>query len=244
MFYINTDQNIFTGNEQMKERIIKYKGKAIDVYFTVDRCTHVSECVRGAPKVFDPSRTPWIDVDAADPDKVAEVVLRCPTGALHFKRKDNGFEEAIPDRNQIDVCKNGPLYVKGDIEIRNDDNTLTLEDTRIALCRCGSSKIKPLCDGSHIFSFMDQSEFVKRKTEGKQGHGKLIVTLNQNGPYALSGPIEVRELNGSVLFRGNRVMLCRCGASKEMPFCDGSHRKINFKTSEKIVLYKKTKDPF
>jgi uncharacterized Fe-S cluster protein YjdI/CDGSH-type Zn-finger protein len=228
----------------MKERIMKYNGKAIDVYFTVDRCTHVSECVRGAPEVFDPLRRPWIDADAADPDKVAEVVMRCPTGALHFKRKDNGFEEAIPDKNQIDVCRNGPLWIRGDIEIRNFDDTLILEDTRIALCRCGASTIKPICDKSHMFTFMDQSEFTQRKIEEKEERGKLIVTLNKNGPYALSGPIEVRELNGPVLFRGRRVILCRCGASKKMPFCDSSHREIDFKTGEKIILYKKTKDPF
>ena len=226
----------------MKERIIKYKGKAIDVFFTVDRCTHVSECVRGAPEVFNPLRTPWIDADAADPDKVAEVVMRCPTGALHFRRKDNGFEETIPDKNQIDVCKSGPLWIKGDIEIRNYDDTLVLEDTRIALCRCGSSKIKPLCDNGHMFTFRDQSEFIQRKIDEKEERGKLMITLNQNGPYALSGPIEIRELNGAILFRGRQVILCRCGASKKMPFCDGSHQRIHFKTDRKIVLINRKND--
>jgi uncharacterized Fe-S cluster protein YjdI/CDGSH-type Zn-finger protein len=231
-----------TGDSKMRERTVKYKGKSIDVYFTVDRCTHVSECVWGAPEVFDSSRTPWIDADAADPDKVAEVVMRCPTGALHFKRKDGGFEEAVPDLNQIDVCRNGPLWIRGDIEIRNFDDTIILTDTRIALCRCGSSEIKPLCDKSHMFSFDDQPEYVKGKTEGGEERGKLIIKLNQNGSYALNGPIEIRELNGSVLFQGDRVTLCRCGASKKMPFCDESHQRIHFKTDRKIVLFNRKND--
>jgi CDGSH-type Zn-finger protein/uncharacterized Fe-S cluster protein YjdI len=226
----------------MKERTVRYKGKCIDIYFTVDRCTHVEACVRGAPRVFDPLRKPWIDADAADPDKVAEVVLRCPTGALHFKRKDGGFEESIPEKNQISVCKNGPLWVRGDIEIQNFDGSVILTDTRVALCRCGASKIKPLCDESHLFAFKDQPEFKKGNTEGGEERGKLIITLNQNGPYAINGPIEIRGQDGEVLSRSNRTVLCRCGASKKMPFCDSAHQKIGFKTDSKIVLYHQEKD--
>ncbi len=107
----------------MKERIIKYKGRYIDIYFTVDRCTHVAECILGSPEVFNASRRPWIVADAAEPDKVAEVIQRCPTGALHFKRKDGGAEEAVPAGNTVRICRHGPLYLKGDLKIKNFDGS-------------------------------------------------------------------------------------------------------------------------
>ncbi|MFM9921299.1 CDGSH iron-sulfur domain-containing protein [Lacisediminihabitans sp. H27-G8] len=47
-------------------------------------------------------------------------------------------------------CPNGPLLVRGNIELV-DENGVTIPHTRstIALCRCGVSTIKPFCDGSH-----------------------------------------------------------------------------------------------
>jgi hypothetical protein len=41
------------------------------------------------------------------------------------------------------------LYLRGNLNLHTEDGTLLLHDTRMALCRCGASKNKPLCDGSH-----------------------------------------------------------------------------------------------
>jgi uncharacterized Fe-S cluster protein YjdI len=49
------------------------------------RCGHYAACVRGLPQVFDPTRRPWIRADLADAQAVAEVVRRCPAGALHYR---------------------------------------------------------------------------------------------------------------------------------------------------------------
>lgn len=51
---------------------------------------------------------------------------------------------------RIVVCPNGPLLVRGDVDIVDDDGA-PVERTRatVALCRCGASAIKPWCDGSH-----------------------------------------------------------------------------------------------
>ena len=223
----------------MKERIIRYPGKTIDVYFTVYRCTQVAECIRGAPEVFNKDRAPWIIADAAEPDKVAGVVMRCPTGALHFKRKDGGDLEPFPDMNTIDICRDGPYYVRGDIKIRNYDNTRILRDTRIALCRCGVSQIKPLCDNTHkTMGFRDLRNFTKRKGKNDRSIGKIVVTLKKNGPLELNGPVEIRDPEGDVCFRGHHTHLCRCGNSDRIPFCDGSHSESDFITDENIILYR------
>jgi uncharacterized Fe-S cluster protein YjdI len=60
----------------------EYKNGRIVVRFNEYLCGHAGECVRGLPLVFDPSRDPWIDVSAASPEAIADVIRRCPTGAL------------------------------------------------------------------------------------------------------------------------------------------------------------------
>lgn len=60
----------------------RYTGAAIDVTFDAGMCAHAGECVRGLPSVFDVQARPWIQPDGADAEAVAEVVGRCPSGAL------------------------------------------------------------------------------------------------------------------------------------------------------------------
>jgi len=55
-----------------------------------------------------------------------------------------------PEPAQITACPDGPLLVRGDIDLRADDGTPLAQHRRtFALCRCGLSSIKPFCDGSH-----------------------------------------------------------------------------------------------
>jgi uncharacterized Fe-S cluster protein YjdI len=126
-----------------------YRGRDIVVTFDRQRCTHATECVRGLPAVFATGRRPWVQPDAATAEEVAAVVMRCPSGALHFERLDGGASEGAPPRNTITVCPDGPLYVHGAIELVTPDGDLLLEDTRVAFCRCGVSKSPPFCDRSH-----------------------------------------------------------------------------------------------
>ena len=219
---------------RIRERIIKYKGKNIVVSFISDRCTHVAACLRGAPEVFNSRRQPWVDPDAAPPDRVADVILRCPTGALHFERLDGGPEESIPDENTVILNEDGPLYLRGNIEIQSKDGDVLLQDTRIALCRCGFSRHKPFCDNFHIMNeFIDSGTISSKKSADESqelGTGKLQVALQPNGPLILTGPFTIQQADGKIGFKGTRAVLCRCGVSANKPFCDGSHSKIGFST--------------
>ena len=126
-----------------------YGNDAIEVHWEPRLCIHVRNCVRQLGQVFDPSARPWIDVDAADPDAIAQTVLTCPTGALHFRRLDGGEEEVTDAETTVEPRPNGPLFVRGPVKIVDADGRIIREDTRVALCRCGASKNKPFCDGSH-----------------------------------------------------------------------------------------------
>ncbi|WP_097866360.1 (4Fe-4S)-binding protein [Streptomyces sp. rh34] len=67
-----------------------YEGRSITVTFEAGRCLHAAVCVRGLPEVFDTGRRPWIRPDGADAERLAEVVERCPSGALQYERVDGG----------------------------------------------------------------------------------------------------------------------------------------------------------
>ncbi len=210
---------------------------------------------------------------------------------------------------QIVCLSNGPYYLLNDPtpkvvpNLQNSKGETCSTVTGVALCRCGGSKNKPFCDGTHgTIGFTDKKEadgsLDKRVNyAGKKitihdnrglcahaGHcdGNLasvfiidkkpwidpdgataeeiieviekcpsgalsytiddvehrdqdrgpLVTVTKDGPYAVTGGI---ELAGQPLCEGastEHYTLCRCGGSKNKPFCDGAHYSIGFKDEE------------
>lgn len=55
---------------------------------------------------------------------------------------------------------------------------------------------------------------------------KTILTINRNGSIKIEGDFEITDADGNVYGLEGRTALglCRCGLSKNKPFCDGSHR--------------------
>ncbi len=126
-----------------------YAGDAIEVQWEPRLCIHVRSCVRELPQVFNAETRPWVDADAADADAIAATIETCPTGALHYRRLDDGQQEQPQADVTVEPRPDGPLFVRGPIRIVDPDAGLVREDTRLALCRCGASENKPFCDGSH-----------------------------------------------------------------------------------------------
>ena len=58
------------------------------------------------------------------------------------------------------------------------------------------------------------------------------ITVRNNGPLLVSGPVELEDALGLKFGLAGRatVALCRCGASENKPFCDGSHNRVGFKS--------------
>jgi uncharacterized Fe-S cluster protein YjdI len=133
-----------TESDVMRE----YPGEGITIHWNAARCIHSGNCVRGSSLVFDPKRRPWIEASAASANEIAEIVLRCPSGALHFVRTDGGAQEGVEVPTTLTPVPNGPLYARGDLELRAPDGTLIRRDTRAALCRCGLTHATPACDNA------------------------------------------------------------------------------------------------
>jgi uncharacterized Fe-S cluster protein YjdI len=123
-----------------------YTGAGIEVTYDRDRCVHFAECVRGLPEVFEVGRRPWIMPDAAGPEEIAEVVRRCPSGALRYHLASGPEEEPVRP-TQVEPLPGGPTLLRGDLRIPGPDGVETSE-VRAALCACGQTRLAPYCDGS------------------------------------------------------------------------------------------------
>ncbi|WP_425145478.1 (4Fe-4S)-binding protein [Deinococcus sp.] len=124
-----------------------YTAPGIVVSYDAPRCIHAAECIRGLPEVFDTAKRPWIQPqNAVRAAQVAEVVRRCPSGALHY-----AAQAAEPEQPQtpttITPLPDGPLAIRGDLVIQTPDGEV--KELRATLCRCGQSGHKPYCDGTH-----------------------------------------------------------------------------------------------
>ena len=220
---------------------------------------------------------------------------------------------------RVAVTKDGPYVVSGDVPLMKQTIDVDAEggsekwiqgkqfvtEAEYALCRCGHSKNKPFCDGSHEKVHFDGSETASRAPYRQQArtfagpgmnltdaeslcafarfcdpHGKVwnqvrhtdspqtrAIFLRQvqncpggrlvawdkatgqalepqlpvsigvvddpaqhsGGPLWLRGGISVIAADGFAYEVRNRVTLCRCGQSKNKPFCDGTHAAIKFR---------------
>jgi uncharacterized Fe-S cluster protein YjdI len=118
------------------------------VHFNKLQCSAAEECARGLPEVFRHGEKPWIQPDRADADKLVEVIGRCPSGALRYTRRgETGPRHDFPPG--IRIRKNGPYEVQGGVPLRVETWNEGASRQVYALCRCGASKNKPFCDGSH-----------------------------------------------------------------------------------------------
>lgn len=210
------------------------------------------------------------------------------------------------EKPRIACLPNGPYYLLNDMQaapvpnLRRASGDACATVHGVALCRCGGSKNKPFCDGTHGRNgFRDRNEADAAQNARKTYAGKRItifdnralcahagfctdelksvfrqhdtpwidpngasverivstirkcpsgalsyaidgveaepprrapmVTVTDNGPYAVTGGIELMDVEFGDGASVEHYTLCRCGASKNKPFCDGSHWDVGFK---------------
>ena len=204
------------------------EGKAMTLLFEGKRCIHSRMCVTGAPDVFVANvKGPWIHPDAMDVEQLVAVAHACPSGAIRYRRKDGRPDEPAPPVNLATVREAGPYAVRGELQIDGVDAGF-----RATLCRCGASKNKPFCDGSHKhIGFSASGEPPTGKTDMLPvRNGALAIDPQVDGPLKVRGNLEITSGTGRVVARVTTTLLCRCGASANKPFCDNSHLRVGFKT--------------
>ena len=199
----------------------------------------------------------------------------------------------------ISCWKNGPLVAKGLTNLIDSRGVRLPTEPSLALCRCGDSKNKPFCDGSHKASEFDDTKSPQRTADKRHGYvGQHITIYNnvllcshaehcvkdlgsvfdihhtpwidpdgdsvekiraiidrcpsgalsyaidgeaapipersptieieKNGPYRVTGGIELDNADWCEGASPEHYTLCRCGESKNKPFCDGTHVHFQF----------------
>ena len=206
-----------------------YPGKQAEVHWESRLCIHIGECGRANNDLFVGGRDPWCQPDTVELASVVDVVERCPTGALSYVRKDGTEEQAVGE-NTVHIANNGPLYLRGDLDIDGAASDMEGVKYRAALCRCGLSGKKPFCDNTHEKeNFRDRGAVGDTGTPLEAKGGTLTVKRAPDGPLLVSGNLTIVNAAGRVAWQGTKAALCRCGASKNKPFCDGAHKTVGFK---------------
>jgi CDGSH-type Zn-finger protein/uncharacterized Fe-S cluster protein YjdI len=205
------------------------EGQSLTLLFEAKRCIHARFCVTGAPTVFLANvKGPWLHPDTVRPEHLIAIAHECPSGAIRYRRKDGGENEVAPPVNLAAIREAGPYAFRGALLIDGVPSGY-----RATLCRCGASRNKPFCDGSH-----HDTGFVA-SGEPKTGDavdmlpvrdGTLQIDPQVDGPLQVRGNLEVTSGTGRVVARVTSARLCRCGASANKPFCDGSHARVGFKS--------------
>jgi CDGSH-type Zn-finger protein/uncharacterized Fe-S cluster protein YjdI len=201
-------------------------GKKVLIRFEGKRCVHTRHCVLERPDVFVPNvEGAWIHPDAVSVEDVVKVAETCPSGAIRYERLDGGPEEAAPPVNLVRVRENGPLAFRAPLTVDGADVGM-----RATLCRCGASKNKPFCDGAHgTVGFVATGEPASADSPALTSRdGAVAVAPLPNGPLKVSGNLEVISGTGRTVKKATQLFFCRCGASYNKPYCDGTHTKIGF----------------
>ncbi len=206
------------------------EGKKIDINYKGKLCIHSRFCVTQAPHVFLANvEGPWIHPDDMDAEELAAVARNCPSGAIQYRRKDGAPQEQPPQVNLIRTLQDGPNAFRGDLRIDGE-----LIGYRATLCRCGASKNKPYCDGSHHdihFEATGEPATGEKTAMLDVRDGPIEIAPQTDGPLMVRGAMEIISGTGRVVARVTAARFCRCGHSQNKPFCDGAHAKIGFKST-------------
>ncbi len=142
----------FSGEKERTETFgtREFEGTELTVVDNVGFCCHNGACVDGAPEVFF-RREGDVRVsapDEADRQTIIDTIRKCPSGALAYRLEGELHDEYFSDP-EIFISANGPLHVRGGITLNNPGGDPPVSSDHYALCRCGASKNKPFCDGTH-----------------------------------------------------------------------------------------------
>ncbi len=129
----------------------EYSNEEIRVFWKPESCIHAAECIRGLPEVFCKEKTPWIDLKRAGSEEIMKVIDRCPSGALSYEKLGEKASEKLEEpAARIRIIRDGPLMVEGSCSLHAGDGPTLAGQGPYALCRCGRSRKKPFCDGTHL----------------------------------------------------------------------------------------------
>jgi CDGSH-type Zn-finger protein len=122
-----------------------WDGVDVVLYDDISICSHHGFCKTVSRGVWDMIA----DADPAVREEALAMVRRCPSGRLAYAPKPDPepVEEAVEPT--IGIEPNASIVLRGGIAVVSEDGTEYEVRARQVLCRCGRSRNKPFCDGTH-----------------------------------------------------------------------------------------------
>jgi CDGSH-type Zn-finger protein len=137
---------------RLRNTPVDYTGDVDDVTVTISYtpvlCTHAAQCQKRAARVFNPKQRPWVQPENGTVAEILDVIAACPSGALRVSVGEQPAQHMTTGDVGIDVEKDGPFHVTN-VTLGAAFNAVGASRAKYSLCRCGLSKNKPFCDGSH-----------------------------------------------------------------------------------------------
>jgi CDGSH-type Zn-finger protein/uncharacterized Fe-S cluster protein YjdI len=132
----------------------KYTNGEITVVWKPHLCVHATTCFTELPKVFIPYERPWIKMGGATTEEIMDTVSRCPTQAISYYWNNSVALDGNPEeaKTEVSIIKNGPIIIKGSFKVIDVDKNEIITERTTSLCRCGHTKNRPFCDGTHLKS--------------------------------------------------------------------------------------------
>ncbi|HEY6234005.1 MAG TPA: ferritin-like domain-containing protein [Candidatus Elarobacter sp.] len=143
-------------DDRKPDKRVAYAGSEVTIFDNRGTCCHSGNCTDNLPAVWRENQEPWIDPNGAEKQAIIDIVRACPSGALSYAVNDVEFRDQDRAPN-VYVSKDGPYHVQGRIALLHEQLNEGASTEHYALCRCGQSKNKPFCDGSHWYvKFADE----------------------------------------------------------------------------------------
>ena len=136
---------------RVEDKRENYVGEKITIHDNRGICADAGRCTDSLASVFRLKEEPWIHPDAADAEEIIATIQKCPSGALSYSVDDVEHRDRDGEPT-IFVAPNGPYVVSGGPDLLDTIWGEAASKEYFTLCRCGGSKNKPFCDGTHWYN--------------------------------------------------------------------------------------------
>jgi len=136
---------------RVEDKRENYVGEKTTIHDNRGVCAHAGRCTDGLASVFRLKEEPWIHPDAASADEIIATIQKCPSGALSYSVDDVEHRDRDGEPT-IFIAPNGPYVVSGGPDLVDTKRAEGASNEHFTMCRCGGSKNKPFCDGTHWYN--------------------------------------------------------------------------------------------
>ncbi len=202
-------------------------GKDVTILYEGTRCIHARFCVLGAPAVFK-ANTPgdWIFPDAMDKEAVVRIAHACPSGAIRYKRNDGVADEQPPPVNVAGIRENGPYAFRADLKMGDLDvgyarNALPLRRFE------AQAVLRRLAQGDQLPRNRRAAD-ARIRSRSRCATGRWSSSRRRTVRWSSPATSKSVRAPGRTIDRVTKARLCRCGGSRNKPFCDNTHLRNGF----------------